>query len=52
MKAKAYIRQQFQVITESVLSFPQLLLLRKATVSVKKGKITFSTEQLLLVKNE
>ena len=40
------IRQQFQTIADSGFPLPTLTLLRKAVVSVKKGKFMFSTEQL------
>ena len=40
------IRQQFQTIADSGFPLPTSTLLRKAVVSVKKGKFMFSTEQL------
>ena len=40
------IRQQFQAIADSGFPVPTSTLLRKAVVSVKKGKFMFSTEQL------
>ena len=47
MEAKAReIRQQFQAIADSGFPLPESTLLRKAVVSVKKGKLMFSTEQL------
>ena len=43
------IRQQFQTIADSGFPLPTSTLLRKAVVSVKKGKFMFSTEQLSCV---
>ena len=43
------IRQQFQAIADSGYLVPTSTLLRKAVISVKKGKFMFSTEQLLRV---
>ena len=40
------IRNQFQAIADSGFPIPTSTLLRKAVVSVKKGKMMFSTEQL------
>ena len=40
------IRQQFQAIANSGFPLPTSTLLRKAVVSVKKGKFMFSPEQL------
>ena len=40
------IRQQFQAIADSGFPLPTSTLLRKAVVSVKKGKFMFSPEQL------
>ena len=40
------IRQQFQAIADSGFLFPTSTLLRKAVVSVKKGKFMFSPKQL------
>ena len=40
------IRQQFQAIADSVFPVLTSTLLRKAVVSVRKGKFMFSTEQL------
>ena len=40
------IRHQFQAIADSGFPLPTSTLLRKAVVSVKKGKFMFSTEQL------
>ena len=40
------IRQQFQAIADSGFPVPTSTLLRKAVVSVRKGKFMFSTEQL------
>ena len=40
------IRQQFQAIADSEFLVPTSTLLRKAVVSVRKGKFMFSTEQL------
>ena len=40
------IRNQFQAIADSGFPIPTSTLLRKTVVSVKKGKIMFSTEQL------
>ena len=43
------IRHQFQTIADSGFPLPISTLLRKAVVSVKKGKFMFSTEQLSCV---
>jgi len=40
------IRKQFQEIAESGFPVPNSTLLRKAVVSVKKGKLMFSSEKL------
>ena len=40
------IRKQFQEIAASGLSIPSLTLLRKAVLSVKRGKVMFSIDQL------
>ena len=40
------IREEFQLIAESGFPLPASTLLRKAIISVKKGKLMFSTEQL------
>jgi len=40
------IRSQFQSIAESGFPVPNTSLLRKAVISVKKGKLMFSAEQL------
>ena len=40
------IRNQFQAIADSGFPIPTSTLMRKAVVSVKKGKMMFSTEQL------
>ena len=43
------IRHQFQTIADSGFPQPTSTLLRKAVVSVKKGKFMFSTEQISCV---
>ena len=40
------ICEQFHEIANSGYLLPQLTLLRKAVVSVKRGKLSFSNEQL------
>ena len=40
------IRKQFQEIAASGLSIPSSTLLRKAVISVKRGKFMFSTDQI------
>ena len=40
------IRIQFQAIADSGFAIPNFTLLKKAVVSVKKGKMMFSPEQL------
>ena len=40
------IRKEFQLIADSGFPLPTSTLLRKAIISVKKGKLMFSTEQL------
>jgi len=39
------IRKEFQVIAESDFPLPASTLLRKAIISIKKGKLIFSTEK-------
>ena len=43
------IRKKFQKIAASGLPIPSSLLLRKAIISVKRGKVMFSTDQLVQV---
>jgi len=40
------IRKEFQLIAESGFPLPASTLLKKAVISVKKGKLMFSTEPL------